>query len=114
MIVDRTIKQDNLIPVLAVRLGFASDDENLADYITTSTPVTFTMRQRGTDSPKIDAAEATVVAVGANAVDVEYAWAAGDTDTLGLFFGEFEFTVDGKTVHAPTGSFISLRVIPRL
>lgn len=113
MTVDRIIKQGNLIPTLSARLAFADPAESLSNFIGLSTAVTFTMRFRGgtktiTDQP------ATVTAAGAGWVDVEYVWQAGDTDETGLFFAEFQFTVDGKTLDAPTNGFISIRVIPGL
>jgi hypothetical protein len=115
MLADRTLKEGQLLPPFQVRLGFADSSEDLTEFVGLSTPVTLTMKTRGSNvAAKIDAAAATVRAVGAGWVDVEYEWQEGDTDTTGLYFCEFTFDVGGKSLPAPTTNYIAVRVIPTL
>lgn len=115
-VADRTMKKGTLIPPLRVRLGFQASDSNesLDTYVTTGTPVTFSMKTRGADTYQVQDSPATVVATGPNWVDVSYTWQVGDTDTPGLYFGEFEFVVGGQPLPAPTEGFVAIRIIERI
>jgi hypothetical protein len=66
-------------------------------------------------APKVDAA-ATIV--GDDEVDVgvvEYAWADGDTDTIGTYRAEFEVTfANGKTRSFPGADYLLVRIIADL
>ena len=54
---------------------------------------------------------ASAVVVGASSGTVRYDWAAGDTDVVGKFRGEFEATLSsGKIVTVPNDSYIDIRI----
>jgi hypothetical protein len=53
----------------------------------------------------------TATIVSGTAGTVRYDWAAGDTDVVGKFRGEFEATLStGKIVTVPNDSYIDIRI----
>lgn len=90
--VDFWIKQDNRRPYIEAVLK----DEDGAVIPLTLPPndVLFSMETRGTGTAKVYRESCTIVDA-ANGV-VQYEWAAGDTDTPGIYFGEFIIDWDGN------------------
>jgi len=75
--------------------------------------VTFTMKVQG-GAVKIDTADADLTTDGTDG-KVEYHWAAGDTDTTGLYDAEFEVTfVGGGTQTFPHDSNLLIEIVPEL
>lgn len=98
---------------LIVDLYYKDDDYDLTDTVTLATPVVFIMTSPGsTDTPPIDRAAASVAAVDTTArtVTVSYTWAEGDTDTPGIYYGEFEFDLTGGPQTAPTQGYVTVIV----
>ena len=65
----------------------------------TGATVTFSMRDRASDSVKVNKSSVTVV--NATAGSVSYAWASGDLDTEGHYDAEFEITSSGLVLTVP-------------
>ena len=57
----------------------------------------------------VKASGSAVVVDAANGV-VEYAWQAGDTDTVGRYRAEFKVTIGGELQTFPTSGYISVSV----
>lgn len=102
-----TIKQNDRLPKLRATLldgsGSAID--------LTGAGVVFRMRPRAGGALKINAS-ATVVSAAAGIA--EYAWAAGDTDTAGLFDAEFVVTLAGLAQTVPASGYVLVLVEPPL
>jgi hypothetical protein len=75
----------------------------------------FIMKEDGAaeaDDPKVDA-EATIT--DEDLAMVQYDWADGDTDTVGLYRAEFEITYsNGLTRTVPTRDYLYVRVLADL
>jgi hypothetical protein len=78
----------------------------------TGASVTFRMRARG-GAVKIAAGACTVITAASGIV--EYPWAAGDTDTPGLYDAEFVATLPGALpLTAPADQHIEVKVVANL
>lgn len=73
--------------------------------------VEFHMRLVDGSTLKVNAA-ATIVS--ATAGTVSYSWGATDTNSTGLYFGEFEVTLAGLERTVPTPDFIMIRICEAL
>jgi len=105
---DFTIKQNDDSPAFERTL---SDSSGTVINLTGST-VRFHLYDQTKDTAKIDAA--ATITDAANGV-VVYTWAAGDTDTVGWYWGEFEVTYSDTTVETfPNSGYISVKVTPEL
>jgi hypothetical protein len=102
----KRVKQHDLGDALTVKLTYRNTDLVLSDQITTMTPCVFLMRPQGDDTPVIDRATATVLTSTAGVVTVRYAWHAGDLDDVGVYDAEFEFTLSGGPVTAPSHGYL--------
>ncbi len=108
---DFSIKQNDLLPVLEAILQDVN--KNPVD-LGPASGIVFHLREEGDASLKI---ESGVVTVDANPETgkVTYDWVAGDTDTNGLFLGEFEVTWAGaKKQTFPSVGYISVKIIDDL
>lgn len=86
------IKQNDTSPAWQVTLKDAAG--NAVDV--TGATVVFSMED-AFGTAKINEAAATIVTAASGVVS--YSWSAGDTDTAGDFFGEFEVTYADSTVE---------------
>ena len=78
----------------------------------TGASVKFLMRDREeTEDIKVDAS-ATIV--DADTGVVRYDWAAGDTDTPGVYIAEWEVTLLGKKSSYPGDRYLLIRVLPEI
>jgi len=104
---DFSIKQSNRRPYLRVTL---KDENDVVVNVTTANAVLFSMEARDIVTPKIARAAATVVDA-VNGV-VEYRWTAADTDTEGIYFGEFVVDWDGidDEITFPNDGYIAIEV----
>lgn len=103
------IKENAREPAIKVRAS-TWGNENLD---LTGATVVFTMRNRATGVNKID--EQVCVITAALTGDFEYRWAAGDTDTIGEYDGEFKITLgSGKVLIVPTHDYVIVRVVDAL
>lgn len=98
------MKQNDRLPVLEVTIR--KTDGTPLDL--TNATAKFIMVDSKTRTVKIN--ESADVKDAANGV-VEYAWAAGDTDTVGDYLGEVEITYpNGKIITAPSSGQISVKI----
>lgn len=104
------MKQGDRLPALRVALL----DANGTAIDVTSATVTFRMRDARTKALKVAAGTCTKPNGGADGV-VQYAWAAGDTDTVGAYEGEFACSFAGPLVQTvPTNGYVTLVVVDSL
>lgn len=100
------IKQNDTSPSLEATLK----DGNGTVIDLTGATVNFHMRQIGKTTVKVDAS-ATVSSPATSGV-VEYQWTASDTDTIGVFQGEFEVTYSTGAIETfPNGSYIAIEIL---
>lgn len=105
------VKTSDYGSALVVDLSYKDDDYDITDTVTLATPVVFIMSPPGTtDPPLIDRVAASVVAVdtAAQTITASYTWQDGDTDTPGVYYGEFEFDLSGGPATAPTSGYITV------
>jgi len=102
------LKQNDRLPKLRATLTDGSG--NPIDL--TGSSVVFRMKNfDGTGSLKVNGA-ATVITPAAGIV--EYAWAAGDTDTAGTWIGEFAVTLAGLVQTVPSSGYVVVVIQPVL
>lgn len=102
------IKRNDQEPALTVEVT----DENGAPIDLTGATAKFFMKDPRS-TLKVNGAAATITDA-ANG-KAQYAWAPGDTDTDGEFYGEFEFTLaSGRRLTAPSDGYIRIVVRPDL
>ena len=108
---DFYIKQNDLLPVLEANL----QDINWTPVdLSNASNIVFHLREENDATLKI---EDGVVVIDANPKTgkVTYSWINTDTDTNGLFLGEFEVTWAGaKKQTFPSVGYISIKVIDEL
>lgn len=104
----KLMKSGDLLTTLDVE--FTYRDPDLVLDITPGTTVVFTMTPVGSTTPKINRQPATVVSSAGGTVLVRYTWSGTDTDTPGVYEGEFEFTIGGKKMTAPTSGHLTVRI----
>lgn len=101
------MKQDDTGPALGIKVTKESDNTPLD---LTGATATFSMRQEGETTSKVDNASATVT--GTTTGLVEYAWDAADTDTAGTFRGEFTITLNGgEIITVPNDGWIEIEIL---
>lgn len=110
---DFTIKQGCLEPDLRATLV---DSTGTAISLATASGVRFHMRSVDGGAAKVDA-EAEIIAPASGGV-VEYAWSGTDTDTVGLYYGEFEVAWDtGEREIVPNDEghpYVNIQVLEAL
>jgi hypothetical protein len=107
------VKQGDYGTALVVDLYYRDDDYDITDDVTVDTDVVFIMSPQGsTDPPTLNREAATVTAVDTDlkTVTVQYTWQNGDTDTVGVYDAEFEFTLTGGPATAPTHNYLTVVV----
>lgn len=106
---DFTIKQNDTRPYLVAAL----QDNNAAINLTSATSVKFIMRQQGSiGAPKISSA---ATFLDRPTGQVQYAWVASNTDTVGDFNGEFEITWnDGGIETVPNDGYFTISIVDDL
>lgn len=98
------MKEGDTSPALQVTL---KDSAGSAVDVTGAT-VRFHMRPAGSTTTKVDAA-ATIVTAASGIV--KYSWASGDTDTLGVFQGEFEVTYANSAIERfPNDGYLEITI----
>ena len=100
------IKQGDQAPAIGCLLQYA---DGTAQDLTGPLVVRFSMRLKGSTTPKVNAQTATVVTPLTG--EVRYTWGATDTDTVGTYQAEFVVTlVDGRTVTFPNDGYLLVEV----
>lgn len=103
------VKQHDRAYPLVVEASYASDTTELLN-IPPGTPAVFTMTKEGASTPKINRQSAIVVSSALGVVTLQYNWGASDTDTPGLYRGEFEIDIAGKPLTIPTPGYVTIIV----
>lgn len=102
-----TLKQGDTLPALRLTL------KNAEGVPLSLVGASVVFRMRGLNSTALLIQEAPTVINAAGGV-IEYAWKAGQTNTVGVFYVEVELTyIDGRQT-VPTNGFIELHIVPRL
>lgn len=105
---DFTIKQGDRLPTLRV----TCQDANGTAVDVTGATVEFHMTNQSTGALVVNAAGTLVTP--ASGI-VEYQWAAGDTDTAGDYWAEFEVTfASGKQETFPNNRHIHVLILAQL
>jgi hypothetical protein len=105
---DFSLQKDDRLPAFRTTLTVNGQPLDL----TLATGLTFIMRLATGGTPKVSAA-ATIITAAAGVV--EYAWAAGDTDTVGSYQAQWKITWPGpKFQRAPTLVFHTIDVTANL
>ncbi len=112
---DFTIKRNDLLPLLEAILKDA--DDNPVD-LTDATGVVFHMREEDTETLKIDGVDGAIDS-NPQTGKVSFVWRwldpDFDTDTSGIFLGEFEVTwTGGKIQTFPSQGYISIEIVDDL
>lgn len=105
----KVLKKNDTGDSLIIDLSYVDDTEGLLD-IPINTPCVFTMKAEGFTTPKINRANASILSSTGGTVRVQYNWGTDDLDTPDRYRGEFEFTISGKPVTAPTRGFVTVLV----
>jgi hypothetical protein len=93
------IKAGDLLPVIAIT---PLDANGAVVEIPEDATVVFNMRSAKRGTAKIDRAVATVeVGAAPDDVTLSYEWEAGDTDTAGTFYAEWEWLNGTKPLTIP-------------
>lgn len=102
---DFEIKQTDRHPELTATLV----DENGDAISVSGATITFSMKAAKTGTLKVNNQACT----GAN--PTTYSWQANDTDTPGLYLGEFKVTyADGRTARCPNNGHIEIVVYSKV
>lgn len=101
------IKQNDRRPYLQVEF---TDDTGTAVNLTGASGVYFNMRLVGsTGTPKVNRAAANVTTAASGLA--EYRWTSGDTDTPGVYEGEFEIEwTSGVYETHPNNGYIQITI----
>jgi hypothetical protein len=111
MAVDHTIKQGDRVPELTATL---TDAAGAPVNLTGNVGVVFRLTSVDslTGTPKVNA---SAVVDSPTLATVHYAWAGTDTDTPGLYFGEFQLTWgDGRTTTFPNDGNLLIKIVAQL
>ena len=105
---DFWVKEDNTRPYLEAILK--DEDDAVIPLTLPPNDVLFSMEDRDTGAAKISR-QSCVITDAANGV-VQYRWSSGDTDTPGVYFGEFIIDWDGAgdEITCPNDGYIVIVV----
>lgn len=106
---DFSLKSGDTSPALTITCTYS--DGTVQDL--TGATITFAMRY---PNGLLKVADAAGIGVGTLTNGVaQYVWATGDTDTPGIFQGEFHVTLaSGKKVSFPDGDYLEIAILPRV
>ena len=109
MAADWTTKKNDLLPILSVTL----QDANGAVDLSGANSINFKMIIKGDmgAAPKVDAAAVADPDQVTNKGRVTYTWAAGDTDTPGTYYGEFEALYGTKPLTFPNDTYYIIDIV---
>ena len=110
------IKQNDRRPYARTTLYLDKANEIVADVSSGQvTDIVFNMKAQGAGGAlKVTAGSVDYVTDGSNG-QVEYKWAVGDTDAVGMFDAEFEVTwADGRKQTFPHDSNLLVEVVAEL
>lgn len=100
-----TMKRGDTRPILIVALTDAED----TPVDVTGATLRFLMREQA--APATVVLNTTATTPNAASGILHYVWVAGDTATIGRFYGEFEVTfADGTVLTAPTDDYLRIIV----
>ena len=104
------IKRNDTLPALQVSIGTKGNLGQKIGYdLTNVTGITFTMIDECSNS-KVYNQTAQIICVSGGTI--QYNWQDGDTDTEGIFMGEFELGfATGQRLSIPTQSGIKIEIL---
>jgi hypothetical protein len=106
------IKRNDTLPVLQVNIGTRGNLGQKIGYDLTNvvaSAITFTMIDNCSNT-KVYAKPAQIICVSGGTI--QYSWEEGDTDTEGIYFGEFELIFNtGQKLSIPTQGGIKIEIL---
>lgn len=104
------IKRNDTLPVLQVSIGTRGNlGQKIGYNLVGVTGVTFTMVDECSNSKVYDQPAQIVCSSGGT---IQYLWQDGDTDTEGIYYGEFELKYDtGQRLSIPTQGGIKIEIM---
>jgi hypothetical protein len=104
------IKRNDTLPALQINIGTIGNLGQRVGYdLTNVSAVTFTMVDECSNSKVYDQAVQIICSSGGT---IQYSWQDGDTDTEGIFYGEFELRYNtGQRLSIPTQGGIKIEIL---
>jgi len=103
MATDWTMKKNDLLPLMELTLEDADGAVDLSGA--TSAKLLMILKGDLGKSPKVDAAVAIDADQTNNKGKVVYTWVEGDTDTVGIYYGEVEVLYGTKPLTFPNDTY---------
>ena len=109
MAADWIMKKNDLLPLMELTLEDADGAVDLSSA--TSAKLKIILKGDLGAAPKIDAAVAIDGDQVTNKGKVTYTWVAGDTDTVGIYYGEVEVLYGTKPLTFPNDSYYIIAIV---
>ena len=104
---DFTIKKGDTLPSIQ---SYLLDEDSVAVNLTANSGVMFIFRPTST----LIAQSGAATVVNAATALVQYNWATGDTNTVGIMQAEWQVDFSGQKMTFPNSSYINIDVIDSL
>ncbi len=109
MAIDWITKKNDLLPILDVVLEDADGPVDLSGVTSLNFKMILKSSLGGT--PKVSAAAVPDPDQATNTGKVTYTWQSGDTDTPGVYYGEFEALYGTNPLTFPNNSYYIVEIV---